>query len=861
MVQYFSRKAYVRFLCLLVSMFAATSVWAGTEGKITGIVTSADGQPLPGVGVSIAGIRLGATTDPEGRYMIMRVPPGSHSVNAQMIGFRTTTVTDVLVRADRTTEINFTLQEEAIEVGDVVVVAEREAIEVDVTSSLTTVDAERMSEAPVTSLLDYLSYEPGVSVSAGNELSIRGGGASEIRFQVDGLDRTDALTSKAFSNLNQVLVTEVTVLTGGFNAEYGNVRSGMVNAVLKDGTERPFGLPWISGAINYAPAQQKHFGPGAYDDDQYDYWLMSSQSPYADATQEINNFGKMYWPLLYEETRNSSQFTNTDDPMYRDPESAIFKVFRGWEECASLNNARNRSRGTYGKSGRDANGGWTPYEARAAWEWEANMNEQVWEYAHQPDYTIDLAAGWALPARLGGIVVGYSDTREMTSVPALRPYYRDRMLEGKLTLTPIDELKIAISGMLGHQESTGAGSKGMSNDSPELSATKAGAMGGDPVSLRSSGQLVSTVNNASGGNNKLHLSYNGPLQGDFTQFGVTATYTLGPLSFVTLSLSRSESEWELERDLPRVDVTNFDDPYQLSSYFGYQGWLTSAYMWSDVDGNGTGDAPTSLDDAISSDRAIFRGPFQIPNVYTEVPTEGRYVTKTFDFNTAEFGYDSIPAVVVSPQGYVQGGYPDMSQNYILGTGGEVVLSGRATQTIFNASGTHVSGDHTLKFGAEYLRADLEYHTIQSSALMGTAQYTDMRDYGGDYPAAQPSILGLYAQDKFESGGMIANIGVRVERFDAGQIAILYEDMFYADVVNNHSKGLWEQAVINLGWDTTATVAGWQRWCSDEWQYRPDGYGHTGCVADAVGYRRHDAPYTQQGALDGSAETRCFSPGQ
>ena len=208
-----------------------------------------------------------------------------------------------------------------------------------------------------------------------NELSIRGGGPSEIRFQVDGVDRTDALTGNAYTQLNQTLVSEVQVLTGGFNAEYGNVRAGMVNAVLKDGTERGRGpgwsAPWFSGVGAYAPAQRKHFGPGAYDEDQYDYRMMLASN---DTMQHYNSrtgvadafkYGQVYWPLMYAQTATAAQFTNvnsvdnTGAKNYKNPRSSVNLIFEGWQERAAKINALNGKKGAYGKKD------WTPEEASA----------------------------------------------------------------------------------------------------------------------------------------------------------------------------------------------------------------------------------------------------------------------------------------------------------------------------------------------------------------------------------------------------------------------------------------------------------------------------------------------------------------
>ncbi|HOT37469.1 MAG TPA: carboxypeptidase-like regulatory domain-containing protein, partial [Candidatus Latescibacteria bacterium] len=71
----------------LLAVFSALR--AGTTGKITGVVRDERGRPLPGVAVQITGLRLGGVTDADGAYSILQVPPGTHEVQANMVGFRT----------------------------------------------------------------------------------------------------------------------------------------------------------------------------------------------------------------------------------------------------------------------------------------------------------------------------------------------------------------------------------------------------------------------------------------------------------------------------------------------------------------------------------------------------------------------------------------------------------------------------------------------------------------------------------------------------------------------------------------------------------------------------------------------------
>ena len=746
---------------------------------------------MAGAGVTIQGTRLGATTDANGRYFILQVPPGEHAVSAMLIGYRTTTVTSVRVSADLTTEVNFRLYEEAIEVEAMVVTAQREAIDADVTSSQIVVDAESVAEMPVSKMLNILSYEPGVSVNENNELSIRGGGPSEIQFQVDGMARTDAITSKGQTQLNQVLVAEVTVLTGGFNAEYGNVRSGVVNAVLRDGAEGGV-LPSIQGAVSYAPAQQKHFGSGAYDEDQYDYWIMSSASPFADRSGSISNFGEILWPYLFEETANH-QATLDAIPGQATKYRAI-SGFTGWDANVQRNNQREIDYITLIWSGSYNKNNWTAEELREAWEYEANMNEQAWGYSDEPDLNADLAASWALPNKLGGIIFGYSYNKAMTAVPARVPYARDVAYDAKLTLTPLDGLKISLRYYSSESYSTGGGSSGSAGINPELSQTGAGLRGSDPVSLRSVSDLSSSLAVSPLTANKLNLSYNAPMTATYDQIVGSFTYTIGSNTFLTGYLGRSHSDYVMERDLPRADMENFTGRWKPNFAWAYQGFLSEGFGWTSTDSDSKDDPPVDMADALDPTRIEFR-PRYMANVYYEVPTETIFEYK--EFPNMGMAADGNPVRVVSPQGYATA-YTDLAGVNTLAGGGEVRYDGNSTTLNSKFDLTYATGSHTFKTGAEFSQAELEYHYEEVTDVMSLMRNTEFRDYGGGWPTPTPTYLGFFAQDKFESQGMIANIGIRVERFNGGQDAWFYNNFFENLVLStDHGQAIYDQLDLAL----------------------------------------------------------------
>ena len=758
-------------IAALVPALVSTGAWAATTGRVAGTVTdAASGAPLPGVGVVVHGTRLGATTDPSGRYFIIQVPPGEHTISAQLVGYRTTSVTQVRVNADLTTEVNLRLSEEAIEVGEVIVTAQREAIDADVTSSQIIVDAAAVAEMPVSKMLNILSFEPGVSVNDNNELTIRGGGPSEIQFQVDGMARTDPITGKGQAQINQVLVAEVTVLTGGFNAEYGNIRSGVVNAVLRDGSEGG-SLPSVQGAVSYGPAQRKHFGPGAYDEDQYDYMIMSSQSPFADRNLPMNNFGEVLWPYLYEETA-THQPTLTAMAAQKTKYRALAS-FTGWDRNVQRNNQRELNIDTYQWMGSYDKNDWTAEELRTAWEYEANMNEQAWSYADRPDVNADLAASWALPNELGGIVFGYSHNRVMTPVPARVRYARDVSYDGKLTLTPMDGLKLSLRYHRQDGLSTGGGSRNVAATNAELAESNTSVWGGDPVSLRSFSDLIQTLTQSLAAANKVQLSFNSPLESGFEQIGGSITYAVSTNAYLSAYFGRSTSTYRMDRDLPRVDPNSWEGRYQPNYAWNFQGWLNNAYDWTDLGDDGLGDPPVDMADALDPSRIIFRTKY-MSNVRSSVPTETIFEYREFpDILDA----DGNPVRVVSPQGWAMSRYTDLGGLYTLGGGGDVRYDGNAEDIQTKVDFTYATGSHTFKAGTEFDIAELEYHYEYVDGIMASVANGEYRDYGGDWPTPTPTYLGFFVQDKFESEGMIANVGIRVERFRAGQDAYAFDDMF------------------------------------------------------------------------------------
>jgi hypothetical protein len=221
------------WLCLV---FAATMAFAGSTGKISGVVTDAGNHTgLPGANVLIEGTSIGAVADLEGRYAILNVPPGTYRVRASMIGYRTMIVQNVRVSADLTTAIDAALPPTTLESGETVTItAEKPMVQMDRTSSLVTVSSDEIRNLPVQNMGDVLELQAGV-VRDGNDFHIRGGRAGEVSYWVDGVATNEVYGGGNAVTVERSAVQEMQVVSGTFNAEYGNAMSGIVNLVTKEG--------------------------------------------------------------------------------------------------------------------------------------------------------------------------------------------------------------------------------------------------------------------------------------------------------------------------------------------------------------------------------------------------------------------------------------------------------------------------------------------------------------------------------------------------------------------------------------------------------------------------------------------------
>jgi hypothetical protein len=222
-----------------LGIFIPVILQAGTTGKIAGtVVDSETGEKLPGCNVLISNTPMGTATNLEGQFIIMNVPPGQYTLRISMMGYKTQVSENVRVSIDLTTSLNAKLLPTVLQAGEeVTIVAERPLVQTDMTSSMSTVSATEIQALPVQEVNDVLELQAGI-VRTGNDLHIKGGRAGEVAYWVDGVATTDQFAGNQGVRVETASIQELQVISGTFNAEYGQAMSGIINIITKEGTKK-----------------------------------------------------------------------------------------------------------------------------------------------------------------------------------------------------------------------------------------------------------------------------------------------------------------------------------------------------------------------------------------------------------------------------------------------------------------------------------------------------------------------------------------------------------------------------------------------------------------------------------------------
>lgn len=222
-------KIYYGLLVALLFLLPFNLIYSGTTGKISGkIIDRETGEPLIGANIMIVGTSMGAATDIDGNYFIINIPPGNYTVKSSSIGYSAQIVKNIRVSVDQTSKVNISLSEESVEIGEVVVFAQKLIVQKDLTSTEAKVGSEQITMLMLEDVSAAVNLQAGVVNG-----HFRGGRNNEVKYLIDGVPVNDAFTGQSSLSAEINSIEEIQVLTGTFNAEYGEALSGVVNQVTK----------------------------------------------------------------------------------------------------------------------------------------------------------------------------------------------------------------------------------------------------------------------------------------------------------------------------------------------------------------------------------------------------------------------------------------------------------------------------------------------------------------------------------------------------------------------------------------------------------------------------------------------------
>ena len=249
-------------LCIFL---CSSLLYAGDFGRITGQLTDSEtAAPLVGADIIIIGTDYGAATDENGEYVVLYVPVGTYAIAASYIGYTPHEYTNVVVHADQITRLQFRLEPAIIEVGGVTAVAERPMIIASETSTSRAVTAQEMTRLPATTVDQILELQAGVTQSY-RGTHVRGGRCDEVTYYVDGIVTKDPYYGLQSAIVNPSATEEIAIVSGGFDAEYGDALSGIVNIITKEGGIKNAGSLYYFTDEMFSGIDRLYFGYNRYD--------------------------------------------------------------------------------------------------------------------------------------------------------------------------------------------------------------------------------------------------------------------------------------------------------------------------------------------------------------------------------------------------------------------------------------------------------------------------------------------------------------------------------------------------------------------------------------------------------------------
>ncbi len=273
----FSRAAAKMAMCLAAALAFSFSAFAQSQSQsadLAGHVTDPNGAVVAGATVTArlrgTGVTRTTTTDAQGDYAMIGLPPGEYEVTTEAATFKKSVISGVRLTVGQSAELTIKM-----EVGETSAVVNVSADDVDLiettkTNVSNTIDQARIENLPVNErsatgfalTISTVGRDNGrpIGPAPTSGLNIGGQRGRSTLVQVDGADFTDNSINAARSTVSQEAVQEYQVTTNSYMPEFGRATGGIVNVVTKRGTSEFHGN--IFGFIRHRSIQARnHLAP------------------------------------------------------------------------------------------------------------------------------------------------------------------------------------------------------------------------------------------------------------------------------------------------------------------------------------------------------------------------------------------------------------------------------------------------------------------------------------------------------------------------------------------------------------------------------------------------------------------------
>ena len=242
---------------LLPAIFTSAFAQVLQTGTLTGTVTGPSGRPVAGAQIRISDAGVMDVTNASGRFTVVGVSPGGHTVEATLVGFKAAIAPDVIITQDLTTTISLQLLDREV-VSSGVQTVTAPLVRRDVTPSVHTVTSreEGLVRGQPVNLYQYPGAaisQPGVVPDALGYPSIRGARGRNTGYMLDGILLTQPSSGEFATSLVTVGMDRMNVYTGGYRAEMGGAMGGFINATVKTGASmKGAGIETSTGSWDFA---------------------------------------------------------------------------------------------------------------------------------------------------------------------------------------------------------------------------------------------------------------------------------------------------------------------------------------------------------------------------------------------------------------------------------------------------------------------------------------------------------------------------------------------------------------------------------------------------------------------------------